>query len=187
MPWPPGVGWGHNKENYFCRCLHRKIALHDSAERGGPRASCCQHSNIKKTIYAILPHKLCVVGFWDHLKRLGLGSCLEWTTPSSSFSSSYFMRVTHISSNSPAIAYIFLMECKIRYIKVVQFRVAEMKTYRTFSQFCITECVGKSASLVDLPGTLYLSSFYHQDNKTECHHITVKMLLRNCRVMNLYL
>jgi hypothetical protein len=19
MPWPPGMGWAHNKENYFCR------------------------------------------------------------------------------------------------------------------------------------------------------------------------
>jgi hypothetical protein len=28
IPWPSGIGWGHNKENYFYRYLH---------ERSGPK------------------------------------------------------------------------------------------------------------------------------------------------------
>jgi hypothetical protein len=24
MPWPPEIGWDNNKENYFCRLLHRE-------------------------------------------------------------------------------------------------------------------------------------------------------------------
>jgi hypothetical protein len=24
MPWPPEIGWNNNKENYFCRWLHRE-------------------------------------------------------------------------------------------------------------------------------------------------------------------
>jgi hypothetical protein len=39
MQWSPRIGWGHNKEIYFCRWLHGEIGLYDSGEWSGPWAS----------------------------------------------------------------------------------------------------------------------------------------------------